>query len=112
MQGLSPQNPRGSRSKNSSWVADTPKLTQIPRVLRPTRVLSWLIEMTKRMGCVNEKEGKSIENVVDSDPGEGNTVDGVHTRVSREGYKEDDALREDDEGCLGCWLSRRCGKGW
>jgi len=29
----------------------------------------------------------------------------------REGDKDEDALREDD-GCLGSWLSPRCGNGW
>jgi len=58
-------------------------------------------------------KGKSIENVGDFDPRDGNTVDGVQTHLSsvREGDREDDALREDDD-CPGCWLSRHCGMGW
>ena len=34
-----------------------------------------------------------------------------HLSSVREGDKEDDALRGDDDGCLGRRLSRRCGKG-
>ena len=44
-------------------------------------VFLWLMEMAKRI--VNEKEGESIEDVVDSDPGKGNTVDRAQTRISR-----------------------------
>ena len=55
------------------------------------------------MGYVNATEVRPS----DFDFGEGNTVDGVRTHVSRASEKDEDAHHEDD-GCLDHWLSRRC----
>jgi len=52
----------------------------LTRILRPTGASSWLME---RMEHANER---SIVNVVDCDPEEENTVDGVQNHVS-EGFE-------------------------
>lgn len=58
---------------------------------------------------MNGKEGKSIESVVNFDPGEKYGGWGPDRGFSsvRESDMKDDALRTNDADCLGCWLSRR-----